>query len=57
MKVFTIGFIIALSHPLLEFIRILEQMRFGELTASSIKTLTSLSRMIHYEDGLRATEM
>ncbi|KAF7309033.1 ATP-dependent DNA helicase PIF1 [Mycena kentingensis (nom. inval.)] len=40
-----------------EFIDMLNEMRFGALTARSIAKFKSLSREIHYEDGLGPTEL
>lgn len=40
-----------------EFVDMLNEMRFGKLTPKSIAKFRSLSRVIEYEDGLNATEL
>ncbi|GLB43418.1 putative DNA-dependent ATPase and 5'-3' DNA helicase required for the maintenance of both mitochondrial and nuclear genome stability [Lyophyllum shimeji] len=40
-----------------EFVEMLNEMRFGRLSAKSIAKFRSLSREIEYEDGLTATEL
>jgi hypothetical protein len=40
-----------------EFVDMLNEMRFGKLSAKSIAKFKSLSRPIEYEDGLEATEL
>jgi hypothetical protein len=42
---------------LAEFVDMLNEMRFGRLTPRSIAKFKSLSREIHYEDGLGTTEL
>ena len=41
----------------IEFVDMLNEMRFGRLTPSSIAKFRSLSRAIEYDDGLDATEL
>lgn len=40
-----------------EFALMLNEMRLGNLSPESIATFQSLSRSIHYEDGIQATEL
>ena len=40
-----------------EFVDMLNEMRFGQLSPQSIAKFKSLSREIVYEDGLGATEL
>jgi ATP-dependent DNA helicase PIF1 len=40
-----------------EFVHMLNEMRFGQLSAKSIAKFQSLSREVVYEDGLGATEL
>ncbi|KAL5512888.1 PIF1 [Sanghuangporus vaninii] len=40
-----------------DFVDMLNEMRFGRLTSRSISKFKSLSREIHYEDGMAATEL
>lgn len=42
---------------IIEFVDMLNEMRFGRLSAKSIAKFKSLSRNIEYEDGLAATEL
>ena len=40
-----------------EFVDMLNEMRFGRLSSKNITKFQSLSRAIHYPDGLGATEL
>jgi ATP-dependent DNA helicase PIF1 len=40
-----------------DFVNMLNEMRFGMLTQTSINKFKSLSREIRYEDGIGATEL
>ncbi len=40
-----------------EFVDMLNEMRFGTLTTTSIKKFKALSREIQYDDGMAATEL
>ena len=40
-----------------EFVNMLNEMRFGNLTPKSIAKFRSLSRIIRYDDGVDATEL
>ncbi len=46
-----------LSNPVVEFVDILNEMRFGQLSEASIAKFKSLSRAIRYDDGVAATEL
>lgn len=39
------------------FVDMLNEMRFGTLSQQSIQEFRKLSRPIHYEDGMEATEL
>lgn len=39
------------------FVDMLNEMRFGDLSLNSIQNFKKLSREIHYEDGMGATEL
>lgn len=41
----------------LEFIDMLNEMRFGRLSSKSIVKFRKLAREIEYEDGIAATEL
>lgn len=41
----------------IEFVDMLNEMRFGRLSHKSIAKFKSLSRPIEYEDGMGATEL
>jgi hypothetical protein len=40
-----------------EFVRMLNEMRFGKLTPTSIETFKSLSRPLKFDDGIVPTEL
>jgi ATP-dependent DNA helicase PIF1 len=42
---------------MVEFVNMLNEMRFGLLSQASIQKFKSLSREIIYDDGLGATEL
>ena len=45
------------TSPILEFVDMLNEMRFGRLSSKSIRKFSSLSREIKYDDGMMATEL
>lgn len=46
-----------LADRLSAFVDMLNEMRFGNLSAKSIQTFKKLSREIEYDDGLGPTEL
>lgn len=47
----------SLLITLAEFVKMLNEMRFGKLTALSIEKFKSLSRPLQFDDGIVPTEL
>ncbi|KAF9066064.1 hypothetical protein BDP27DRAFT_1331149, partial [Rhodocollybia butyracea] len=41
----------------LQFVDMLNEMRFGEMSESTINTFQSLSRVVNYDDGIQPSEL